>query len=437
MALGGRFDDRWLPELNFILKCDANATVSKVVLAYASLAYGVSGSLVVAGTESAPGESGFSGARVDRRGRMFALRSLLLAAALTCVFTERSPGAGAGPGPPPPAPPPQPQIGPAMIINTADNYNSNSAALPLFPPSCGCGFQGTGFTVPTPTQTLQLLGVPDEWQNELRAMRNQELNQIAQQYFGKDYSELDGGYTYFITQIQFWLAQGYPPSLIKGTFLPQLGCTISNNCQPQGAYNLGMYISQPPTPLGDGWDGAGNGSVLRSSGYRFTDSAGVLAPGTKGPGIRDVGGGGSIFGTIEATRFLGLPANQSLMLTGYFNNQYDSLNVASAPAAALHADGYAFGGDVFWRVGSSYLDGSAAYNFDHDQLNSGTGSVNAHGYFVDARIGNMFALWTTAGPPNPAAIPTKAPPKPTTGSIVGLDLSGHIGYAASELVDRL
>ncbi len=200
-----------------------------------------------------------------------------------------------------------------------------------------------------------------------------------------------------------------------------------------------MYVSQPsnPNPWGDDWGGAGDGYIFRSSGYRFNDTAGVLAPGTTGPGIRDVGGGSSIFDTFDARHLLSLPASQSLLLTGYFNYRYDSLSVASAPGAGLHADSYALGGDAFWRVGSTYFDGSAAYTFGHadaaDQFNGGAGSFNAHGYFVDARLGNMFPLWTTAGVPSAAPFPTKAPPKPIVGSIVALDLSGHIGYAASAL----
>ena len=65
---------------------------------------------------------------------------------------------------------------------------------------------------------------------------------------------------------------------------------------------------------------------------------------------------------------------------------------------------------------------------------SSTGSFNTYDYFVDARIGNVFVLSNTASVPSSAVFPTKAPPKPaTTGTVVGVDLSGHIGYTVSGL----
>jgi hypothetical protein len=202
---------------------------------------------------------------------------------------------------------------------------------------------------------------------------------------------------------------------------------------------LGMYIDRAsPQDISGG--GGGGGAALRSSGYGVTDTAGALAPGTTGPSVRDVSGNGGIFGTIDATRLFGLPANQSLFLTGFFDYRHDSASLGAAPGAgalvignagSLQSDTYTLGGTLFYGVGSAYLRGGATYNFGHsnetNSLLSSAGSFNSNGYSVDAKLGNVFTLLNTTGTPNPSTLPTKAPPKLTGGYFVGLDLSGHIG----------
>jgi len=87
----------------------------------------------------------------------------------------------------------------------------------------------------------------------------------------------------------------------------------------QGTYSghLGMYVSSG-TPDQQGWGAAGGGSIMRSSGIGVTDTAGILAPGAT-VNFRDTSGNGGLFYTIDATRFFGIPANQSLFLTGFFD----------------------------------------------------------------------------------------------------------------------
>jgi hypothetical protein len=208
--------------------------------------------------------------------------------------------------------------------------------------------------------------------------------------------------------------------------------------QEQPAGRLGMYVnsgSQAPT----GWGGAGAGSVMRGSGLGVTDSAGVLVPGST-VNFRDTGGNGGLFYTIDATRFFGIPADQSLLLTGFFDYSGDSASLGAVPgggaviignAGSLHTDTYTLGGSLFYRTGTTYVSGEAAYNFGHSNetntVAASTGSFNSNGYSVDAKLGNIFVLSNTTGASGAAAMPTKAAPKPTSGTLVGLDLSGHLG----------
>jgi hypothetical protein len=212
----------------------------------------------------------------------------------------------------------------------------------------------------------------------------------------------------------------------------------------QGTYepsgHLGMYINSA-SPGASGWGGTGEYSRISSKGVGATDTAGGLAPGYTASS-NDTRGSGGIFGTIDATRFFGLPASQSLFLTGFFDYQRDNatfgfVTAAGAPftpnAGSLQSDTYTLGGSLFYRAGTTYLRGEADYNFgQNNETNSllgRTGSFNSNGYSVDAKLGNVFVLLNTTGASGATAMPTKAPPKPTGGYLVGLDLSGHLGYS--------
>jgi hypothetical protein len=77
--------------------------------------------------------------------------------------------------------------------------------------------------------------------------------------------------------------------------------------------------------------------------------------------------------------------------------------------------------------------GIGGYSFGHgnetDNLTPANGGFGLHGYFVDARLGDVFVLMNSSGAPNSAALPTKAPPKASHGPVLALDLSGHIGHS--------
>jgi hypothetical protein len=201
--------------------------------------------------------------------------------------------------------------------------------------------------------------------------------------------------------------------------------------------HLGMYVATG-APDQPGWGADGGGASLRGSRLRTFDTAGFLTPGETTT-VRDTSGSGGIFGTFDATSLFGLPSNNSLLFTGSFDYQGDSASLGGVSptgvafnVASLRTDTYTFQGSVFYRSGTTYLRGEADYNFARsDETNSrvgSAGSFNSNGYSVDAKLGNVFVLFNTTGASTPTTLPTKAPPKPTGGTLVGLDLSGHIGY---------
>jgi hypothetical protein len=199
------------------------------------------------------------------------------------------------------------------------------------------------------------------------------------------------------------------------------------------------------TPASNNWGAAGGGSAIRGSGYGISDTAGVLAPGTTGPSFRGVSGNGGIYGNIDASRFFGFSGNQSLILAGYFDYRQASIDLGAVPAVgplvrgnsgSLHADTYTFGGEALYRAGTAYLRSTAKINFGHTNVSnniaSSTGSFDTSGYGFDERFGNVFVLTNTTGAPGPTTLPTKAPPKSIGGVVIGLDLSGHIGYTNNQ-----
>jgi hypothetical protein len=228
-----------------------------------------------------------------------------------------------------------------------------------------------------------------------------------------------------------------PWAYSNNPFLSFIGPAIS------GTYHLGMSVgpnNPDNNPDTSGWGATGGGAVMRGSGIRTTDTTGAIAAGET-VNSRDTSGSGGIFGTFDASRFFGITGgNQSAFFTGFFNYQGDSASLGAVPGAgaviignagSLHTNTYTFGGSLLYHAGTTYVSGEAAYNFGHinetNTLAGSTGSFNSNGYSVDAKLGNVFVLLNAAGAPSSAALPTKAPPKPTGGTLVGLDLSGHIG----------
>jgi hypothetical protein len=229
-----------------------------------------------------------------------------------------------------------------------------------------------------------------------------------------------------------------------GIITPGNETTVYNNIADEyfssdeylNSAHLGMYVGAG-SPDQPGWGADGGGAVLRGKDLRVSDTASFLTPGETFT-LHDTSGNGGIIGTVDATRFFGLPSNNSLLFTGSFNYQSDSASLGAVSptgvafnTGSFQSDTYTFHGSVFYRSGTTYLIGAADYNFgrSNETLSpvGGTGSFNSNGYSVDAKLGNVFVLFNTTGVSTSAALPTKAPPKPAGGTLVGLDLSGHIG----------
>lgn len=257
------------------------------------------------------------------------------------------------------------------------------------------------------------------------ALQGAAMMQAIVKYFASGFEALD---TYYDKA-----------TLSPNTMPAQLQAQIINYQQPSPSLgsvgHLGMYVGGG-LPDQAGWGADGGGAVLQSSGLRPSDTAGLLTPGET-MNVHDVSGYGGIFGTFDASRFVG--SNQSLLLTGFFNYQSDSAGMGGVsptgvafPIGSLHTDTYSLGASLFYSTGTTYLRGAAAYNFGHsnEAMSLGgvsTGSFNSNGYWVDAKLGNVFVLLNTTGVSASAPLPTKAPAKPSGGALVGLDLSGHIG----------
>ncbi len=210
---------------------------------------------------------------------------------------------------------------------------------------------------------------------------------------------------------------------------------LTEHGNPYGAANrLGMSIS-PATR--SGIEISGGGGVTRNSGYSLTDTAGLLAPGAKSASFRETGGGGRIGGFVDLSGMLA--ANQSLVARGFYqysasDTTYGDANlpIAGLNLASLKQDTHVFGGSLHYQVESVYLRGFAAFDFGRGDLTNnatgGVGSYSTGGYATGLRAGKVFTLAQGVTYARSARY-TKAPPKPVPAYLLGLDLSGHVGYA--------
>ena len=228
--------------------------------------------------------------------------------------------------------------------------------------------------------------------------------------------------------------------IVDGTVIDYYGNYHSgdNNASNVTRSHLGMYVSGGPAGEIDGAVGGG-GSITRGS-YGITDTAGVIPAGTTAS-VKESSGGGGIAGVYNASRFL--PSNQGLVFTGFFD--YGSSNVSvgtisglvAAAAGSGQTNTYTFGGSVFYNVGKTYLQAIGAYNVGNGTEafagDGSTGSYNTRGYTADLRLGHVFVLANTISSASPGII-TKAPPKPVGGYMVGLDVSGHVGYDNQQML---
>jgi hypothetical protein len=197
-----------------------------------------------------------------------------------------------------------------------------------------------------------------------------------------------------------------------------------------------MYGNAPADAFSFSVDGDGAG--VHGSALRVTDAAGLLAPGSMTPSFKDTSGGGGIRGSWDGTYLL--PANQGLLVDGFFHYRRDDITLGAfaglAQAGSITTDDYTLGLSALYRLDTAYLQGAASFDFGNGNetlaADGSTGSFNTHGYSTDLTAGNIFLLFNSIGPAN-SPPPTGAPPKPVDGFALALDLSGHIGYNDSRV----
>jgi hypothetical protein len=219
---------------------------------------------------------------------------------------------------------------------------------------------------------------------------------------------------------------------------PGLGDIVDPFLNPWG--HLGMYVAPVGSNNYVGGAAAGFGSVMTSSGYGLTDTAGAVPANTRSSGFKAVGGGGAIAGVFDASRYVGLSGDQSLTVQGYFKYDADSISIGSSTlavpliggnAGSIHSDTYRFGGTALYQFGASYVSGWGEYDFGHSHetnaLTASLGAFDDHGYAVDGRIGHIFILANSIPPSSGSAL-TKTPVA-AGGTLFALDLSAHVGYS--------
>jgi hypothetical protein len=213
----------------------------------------------------------------------------------------------------------------------------------------------------------------------------------------------------------------------------------ASSSQPGTAGHLGMYVpSNVPGQPGssDAWAIWGGGFYATGGPYLERS---LVKGFTKSPSQRSTFSFGGIYGVYDASRFL--PADQTLTLWGSLNIGQDNLVFGPLPGRSVSAGYdkfdhlYILSGYAKWTVGNAYLQGLGIGIFaDGTQFSSdtgGLGSFTARDYGFDAKFGYVFVLYDGSTVSRSAAFPTKAPSRRTSGDngyLVGLDLSGHVGY---------
>jgi hypothetical protein len=201
-------------------------------------------------------------------------------------------------------------------------------------------------------------------------------------------------------------------------------------CYSLGTGYLGMTVPNGGVP-GNDIALNGGGFSLRNSGASISDTAGLIAPGTQSSSYRENGGGGGISYLYDASRLVG--SNQKLGFYGAFNYTSSNTNFGGVGAGStINSDNYGFTGAAFYSNNNTYVRLSGNYQFGNNtEFNSSdnsTGSYRSDGYDIDAKVGHIFWLMNTISQPTTSRMAVKAPPRPSDGYAIGLDLSGHLGY---------
>jgi hypothetical protein len=216
-----------------------------------------------------------------------------------------------------------------------------------------------------------------------------------------------------------------------------------------GASHLGMYSAPvlAPATVSLYGVGGGGGSVSHGSGFGINDTTGLIAPGTTTPSFHDEGGGGGVKGVADMGRYLALPNNQDLVLTGLFEYRHDNIGigpVTSALAAltptnsSSRLDAYRLAGYFTYNIDKIYLEGTGAVAFGRGSetiaVDGSTGSFNAISGQGDLRLGDQFILFNSIGQGTSGLI-TKGPlpPAVSQGYSLALDVSGHLGYTDTRI----
>jgi hypothetical protein len=183
------------------------------------------------------------------------------------------------------------------------------------------------------------------------------------------------------------------------------------------------------------------GAVATTHGFGARDTAGLLQPGTLTPNSRSTSTGIGLRGSVDASRWLNLDGDQTLLANGFVSySRVDSKSETPADlivanltnSGSARADNVTIGGDARYDFMGMYLQGAGAYNFAKQDISNtidgSRGSFDSQSYNVDLRMGKAFLL--DSGIFGPMIHPgrfTKARP-PAGGYIIALDLSGHVGH---------
>ena len=178
---------------------------------------------------------------------------------------------------------------------------------------------------------------------------------------------------------------------------------------------------------------------VHNTGYRTSDSAGAIAPGSLAPGFNLSAGGGGFAWAYDASRALGSSGNDRLLFGVSFDYQRQNTNYGTsvltpglASAGSTRNDVYTLNGSVTYSANGFHASGMVSYDWAHNAItnnvDSGTGNTNGEGYGFGGSAGYILPLWNTTGV-STSAMPTKAPPSPRYGGYATfVDLSGHVLY---------
>ena len=224
----------------------------------------------------------------------------------------------------------------------------------------------------------------------------------------------------------------------------------TNSSQPNQAGSsghLGMYVpsdfaGQPGSSQGLAiW---GGGFAASSGGWVVDRTLGGVTTVTKTPSVHDTFSYGGIYGVYDASRFV--PANQSLSFFGTVDIAQNNFTFGPEPGEGVNSQSDQFdlnilAGEARWSIDNVYLKGTGMAIFGDGRqfyaFDEGIASFSTALYAIDATLGEVFDLYNTSSVTPSAVLPTKAPSRTTNGDhgyMLGLDLSGHVGYVDGVLI---